>query len=297
MTLKHVAVVGVLGFVAPVILAGQQAAQTPAKGPETQLIELDKQFSAAVLKSDRAALEKLLATNFRQTDHNGRVSDRAQVLTVAKAGAKAAQFTADDYSAHVSGSTAVVTHRSTDESDRQQYRNTHVWTKTGAAWRLSVSTTTSIREGANAPAVLDCSTASFEAEVFQFYGDATTIVSKLAGDRIDVAQRRAYMLLLESDAAAELAFFERNPSDGKLMQVAQWQGTSVADVREELTRALLANRGIACTGEQAKRLLQSKYHIQTAAMIDSPYTAQGAFSHLIKRHGPTYMRATVLLFC
>jgi ketosteroid isomerase-like protein len=78
------------------------------------LLQLKRDWEQANAKNDLAALERILAPEFVNTDSDGRVSTRAEVVARRKSGAiKYSAFTQDDYKVQVMGDTAVVTGRST----------------------------------------------------------------------------------------------------------------------------------------------------------------------------------------
>jgi hypothetical protein len=140
-----------------------------------------------------------------------------------------------------------------------------------------------------------CSQASFEPEVLSFYGDSAAVLKKLDEFEMNLPNRRVYMFMLESSGTAELSLFERK--DDTNVQVAQWRGTSLAELREKISTGLLENRGIACVGEQTKSLVKAKLSPADMGAIPAPVSARAAFAHTIKKYGDNYIRVTVFLLC
>lgn len=67
--------------------------------------------------------------------------------------------------------------------------------------------------------------------------------------------------------------------------------------REALTNLILANRGIACIGEQSKAMVKVRFDPSEKGTIPTPVSARAAFSHIIKKFGNEYLRVTIFLLC
>ena len=76
--LLSIATLGLLGSVGLI-------AQTRGGGPEQALMDIERAWAAAVLKSDPAPLDAILAANFTATSTEGKLVSRAQALTEIKA--------------------------------------------------------------------------------------------------------------------------------------------------------------------------------------------------------------------
>ena len=94
-----------------------------------------------------------------------------------------------------------------------------------------------------------------------------------------------------------MTLFDRGSAHDRIVKVLQWQGQTAGDLREELSTAILENRGVACIGEQSKRVVLARYAPQEIARIEAPATARAAFSHLLNVYRGQYIRATVFLLC
>ncbi|HWX39681.1 MAG TPA: hypothetical protein VN345_00900 [Blastocatellia bacterium] len=142
-----------------------------------------------------------------------------------------------------------------------------------------------------------CSVSSFEPEVVSFHGDSATVLKKLEEfkEQLPVSKLRVYMFLVETADSAELSLFER--ADHGTFNVSHWTGRSAGDLRETITNRMLANRGIACIGEQSKALVAERITPVKLGTIPSPVTARAAFGHSVQKYGDKYMRLSVFLFC
>jgi ketosteroid isomerase-like protein len=113
---------------------------------EQTLLQLERDWEQANAKNNLAALDRILAPEFVNTDSDGRLTTRAEVIARRKSGAvKFAAFTQDDYKVHLFGDTAIVTGRSTIKGIRDgkdysgQERFTDVFVPRDGRWQ-AVST-------------------------------------------------------------------------------------------------------------------------------------------------------------
>jgi hypothetical protein len=144
-----------------------------------------------------------------------------------------------------------------------------------------------------------CDTASKAPEVYQFYGDTNTVLKKVEGLNVGLAQRRLYVLTVESSTGAELRVFEK-ASNGKGVEVSSWKGSSLGDLNQQLAAGLLENKGVNCVGEQSKALITAKlgHELKTVGTpVPAPVSAKAAFAHPVQDFGGQFVRATVFLLC
>jgi|HubBroStandDraft_6_1064221.scaffolds.fasta_scaffold09199_3 ketosteroid isomerase-like protein len=277
---------------------------------KTHILELERQWAAAEEKGDKTALDRLLATDYKFTDLNGKVGSKSEFLasvqnssreSTQRAGAKDSA----DYDVQVYGDAAVVTHntvfkgQSDDKDVTVEARGMDVWVKHGSDWQVVAHQWTVISgprgEALPKSFLAACARFSYQPEVHSLYGDAATVLAKLQNDTMGLPDRRGYLLLVETKDSAELDFFERTSTEES--KVYHWEGDSVGELREKLTGYILANRGIACVGAQTKALVNASVKLSDLGEIPTPLSASAAFSHMIKRYGDGYLRVTVMLLC
>src|SRR5437870_4479607 len=105
-SIGHLAVF--LGVAAALTFSIEVAAQSG--NVEQTLLQLERDWEQANAKNDLAALDRILAPEFVNTDSDGRLGTRAEVMARRKSGAvKFAAFTQHDYKVHLFGETAIVT--------------------------------------------------------------------------------------------------------------------------------------------------------------------------------------------
>ncbi|HEU4387005.1 MAG TPA: nuclear transport factor 2 family protein [Blastocatellia bacterium] len=132
-----------------VVTIGQTPLKTTA-GAETerQLMQLEREWSAAYLKHDTAVVDRILADDYVGIDGRGIVttkSDEIEEVRGPKPGAPAPPFaildeSVTDMKVRLYGNTAVVNGRviekikSNDKESEIQYRRTTVWVKRDKRW-------------------------------------------------------------------------------------------------------------------------------------------------------------------
>lgn len=269
---------------------------------EQELIRLDKQWIEAEQNGDARMLGQILAADYVFTDLDGKVGDRSKALAhVGKAGDRKGTITAGDYQVHVHGSAAVMTHSAKLEgaNNPQLARAMHVWVKRGGRWQVVAHQWTLAPDELppNLPRefLLKCARYCFEPEVYTFFGNASAVLRKIRHDGMGLPDRRGYAVLIESDAGAELVFFDRVTE--KKFHVTSWSGDSAGDLRERLTTLIMENKGIACIGQQAKSVMQTTVRLTELGTIPTPTSALAAFSHVIRKHEGEYLRVSFMLFC
>lgn len=148
-----------------------------------------------------------------------------------------------------------------------------------------------------APAhLMACKPTSWNPTIFDFYGDAASILDKIDGTELQLADRRMYFLLVESASSAEIRFFERVSDE--LVAVFSWSGESAGDLKACIEEAVLANRGVNCVGEQLKMLVTDSLPVTLEGTVPAPLTSRAAFAHTIRNNGSDgYLRATTALLC
>ena len=129
-----------LVLAAPQLLAQQKAAATPTT---TELVRLENQWTAGLVKRDRATFEKLLAPKFVYTE-NDKLMSRADVIhEVAEGADRVTAARNEGMVVHEYGpSTAVVTGwlivdgRGASGAFTHRYRFTDTWVKGPTAWHI-----------------------------------------------------------------------------------------------------------------------------------------------------------------
>lgn len=110
---------------------------------EQEVRKLHQEYDRTWLQQDAAAFERLLADEMMQTDYEGKVFSKAEIVANTKSGTvKFEAGQSDDVKVHVYGNTALVTARWTEKSTNKgkqiagTMRNTVVWVKKNGNWQV-----------------------------------------------------------------------------------------------------------------------------------------------------------------
>ena len=129
------------------VAAWAQAPVQPKSGSvEQELIKLGKEWADALVKSDLAFLDTILADDYMSTDSEGTVANKAQEIAALKSGDYVLVSTVlDNIKVHVYGDAAVYFGRSTDKVQFKgkdisgQYQWTDTWIKNNGRWQCVAS--------------------------------------------------------------------------------------------------------------------------------------------------------------
>mgnify|MGYP003445650243 CR=1 FL=1 len=111
---------------------------TPAAGDRAVLTRLNDDYVRAVLESDTARFERLLASDFRNTNPDGTLLDRAAFLAQVARPANLKTLRAEDVEIRILGDTAIVHARTvyeTSDGRPGSGRYTDIWHKQAGTWR------------------------------------------------------------------------------------------------------------------------------------------------------------------
>lgn len=142
-----------------------------------------------------------------------------------------------------------------------------------------------------------CAVSAFNPYSYDFYGDADTILESLDRSGVNLSERRMLMLSVENGTAAEVKLYEKVEND--MWSVSTWTGSDVDEIRRSISSMLFDNKGVFCTGEQAKGVFENlEIVFATDGVVPAPRSARAAFAHPIRAYTKeTYGRATVTCFC
>jgi ketosteroid isomerase-like protein len=141
---------------APALGQSESKASPSKRSVESQLIELERQLSAALVREDTAVLDRLWSNDLVFTFPNGKVSNKVQRLASQKPAAQPFQSesktTNDEVKVLLYGNTAVVTVLSTwsgkenNQAYSSQFQATHVWIKEKGRWQLVAAHVSSVKK-------------------------------------------------------------------------------------------------------------------------------------------------------
>jgi hypothetical protein len=146
---------------------------------------------------------------------------------------------------------------------------------------------------------IGCRISSWTPEVFSFYGDPEKVESKLSQFKVRLADRRVYMLIVETTESADVVLFERPVNESGSWRVWRWKGRPLEarKFRETETNEILARQGKDCVGQETEKLLEALNPVKQETN-NPPGTALGAFGDVLGSYAKgSYIQATVFLLC
>lgn len=119
---------------------------------EQMILQLEKEGREATLKNDPEANDRLLADDWVNTNPNGTLTTKAQLMALIKSGSfKILSIETEDVKVRVYGDCAVVTGLSTTKREGRdgqlvlrQVRFTRVYARTGTRWQVVAAQSTPV---------------------------------------------------------------------------------------------------------------------------------------------------------
>jgi hypothetical protein len=135
------------------------------------------------------------------------------------------------------------------------------------------------------------------AETFAVYGRPSVVTSKLANYNLDLASRRVFVVIQQTEGNSEVMFYEKAKQG---FDVWQLQGDAAEKFTNVLDKTIMSNRGINCVGEQAKaqlRLLGGK-DMKPLGRTSDPASAIAVTNHLLKPlKDDAFVHLTIVCLC
>jgi hypothetical protein len=151
--------------------------------------------------------------------------------------------------------------------------------------------------GRNKATALGCKQASRTPEVHSFYGSSKEVGQKLKQLDAKLADRNAYMYLVENDDSAELVLYRKAPA-AEQWQAWRWAGPAAdaGKIRVEAATRILKSRGYECVGKETQELVEGWKATPEAAQGHE--TAAAAFADVLDKYkDAVYINASLYLLC
>lgn len=147
-----------------------------------------------------------------------------------------------------------------------------------------------------------CSLNSWSPEMFSFYGDKATVLSKFQKLDRNLLNHRTWAFIVETNQGAKLTFFELQGDlrgkDSKTMDLASTTGASFSDLSSQIAATLLKNNGDKCAGQLTKELLANYTNGQMVHTVIPRLASAGeAFQYAVAEANGEYVHATFILLC
>jgi hypothetical protein len=151
--------------------------------------------------------------------------------------------------------------------------------------------------GASAYAQADaCNYSSWNPELYCFYGAKDKIAEKLANIPAKLSERRVFLQVTQGDSRADVKLYERQ-KDGTFT-VTEWGTKQTSRLLAEIDRAIVANKGVNCVGEQVKAVLGKELKEgKVSKAVPAPASPEAAFAHSVKEATGEFIKSTVIILC
>jgi hypothetical protein len=152
--------------------------------------------------------------------------------------------------------------------------------------------------GASAYAQADaCNNSSWNPESYCFYGAKDKIVEKFANiSTTKLSERRVFLQVTQGDSRADVKLYERQ-KDGTFT-VTEWGTKQTARLLADIDKAIVANKGVNCVGEQVKGVLAKELKEgKVSKDVPAPASPEAAFAHPVKEATGEFIKSTVILLC
>lgn len=144
--MKRTLIIMAIAIMFAALAAGQTGSKQASASVklEQELMQMERDWSAAYLSHDVAVVDRVLADDYIGTDGRGVMTNKAQEIEDARstdASRKVLSELIDDLKVRIYGDTAIVNGRSTEELGVNgkeltiQYRRTDVFVKRGGRWQ------------------------------------------------------------------------------------------------------------------------------------------------------------------
>jgi hypothetical protein len=146
------------------------------------------------------------------------------------------------------------------------------------------------------PTGRECKAASWNPELYSFYGAKDVIVEKLANIPANLSERRVFLQVTQGDSRADVKLYERQ-EDGTFT-VTEWTTRQTSRLIADIDKAIVANKGVNCVGEQVQGILAKDLKKgKVSKAVPAPASPSAAFAHQVKEASGEFIKSTVVILC
>jgi hypothetical protein len=143
---------------------------------------------------------------------------------------------------------------------------------------------------------LSCLNASWNPEVYTFYGAKENVAEKVSRLPIKLSEHRVFVQITQGEARAQVKMFELQ-KDGTFT-VTEWEGKDTSRLACDIDNAIIANKGVNCVGEQMKAaIVKALNKGKVSHSVAAPETPAAAFGHSIKAAKGDFIKSEIIVAC
>ena len=146
------------------------------------------------------------------------------------------------------------------------------------------------------PSAYPCKASSWDPGLYTFYGKKETIVEKLANIQAKLSERRVFVQVTQGDSSADVKLYEQQANG--TFTVTEWHPKETSRLLADIDKAIAANKGVNCVGEQVKGVLGKE--LKEGKVINgvaAPASPEAAFSHSVKEAVGDFIKTTAIILC
>jgi hypothetical protein len=141
-----------------------------------------------------------------------------------------------------------------------------------------------------------CKAASWSPELYSFYGAKNIILTNIANIRANLSERRVFLQVTQGESSADVRLYEQQ-KDGTFT-VTEWTTKHTSRLLADIDKAIIANKGVNCVGEQVKGILAKELERgKVSKAVPAPASPEAAFAHSVKEVSGEFIRSTVIILC
>ena len=141
-----------------------------------------------------------------------------------------------------------------------------------------------------------CNYSSWNPEVYSFYGAKEDVAEKVSSLPLKLSEHRVFVQITQGEAWAQVKMFELQ-KDGTFT-VTEWEGKDTFRLACDIDKAIVANKGVNCVGEQMKAaIVKALGKGKVSHSVASPETPAAAFGHSIKAAKGDFIKSEVIVAC
>ena len=141
-----------------------------------------------------------------------------------------------------------------------------------------------------------CNYQSWNPEIYCFYGAKENITDKVSRLPLKLSEHRVFVQITQGEAWAQVKMFELQ-KDGTFT-VTEWEGKDTFRLACDIDKAIVANKGVNCVGEQMKAaIVKALGKGKVSHSVASPETPAAAFGHSIKAAKGAFIKSEVIVAC
>ena len=104
-----------------------------------------------------------------------------------------------------------------------------------------------------------------------------------------------FVQITQGDSGGTVRLFERNQNSA--YNVTEWSAQHTSELIMEIDKAIMANKGVNCVGEQIKAILKRLGNGKSIHDVAAPVSPEAAFAHPVKETRGEFIKTVIVYGC